>query len=61
MSGENPKQSAGERIIRGLTEFRDALRAGEKIRERCDVRTVEFKPEPPVVSDVATRLKPRTV
>ena len=51
MSGKSREKSAGERIIRGLTEFRDALRAGEKISERFTVRTVELKLEPRVFSD----------
>jgi hypothetical protein len=33
--------TAGEEIIEGLKEFRDALRRGEKIENRFTVRTVE--------------------
>jgi DNA-binding transcriptional regulator YiaG len=40
------RKSAGSEIIEGLREFRDAIRAGEKIDGRFTVRTVRIDPKP---------------
>ena len=55
MSGKSRDKSVGTRIIQGLTEFRDALRSGEKISERFTVRTVELRLEPRAFSDEDVR------
>lgn len=40
------RKSAGAEIIEGLTEFRDAIKGGEKVENRFTVRTVELDLQP---------------
>lgn len=42
-------QSLGEEIIEGLTELRDAMRAGEPLRKKFKVRTVK-RPSTPALA-----------
>src|ERR1700730_13527637 len=49
------RASGGERLIRGLTELRDALKAGEPLERRFTVRTVEL-PDDPTRLDAASVL-----
>ena len=40
------KMSLAEQVVSGLTEFRDSIRAGERIEKRFTMRTVDLELEP---------------
>jgi putative transcriptional regulator len=46
VSKKKVRKSAGAEIIEGLSEFRDAIKGGEKIEGRFTVRTVELDLQP---------------
>ena len=45
-ANRNRKVSLGDKIVAGLTEFRDALVTGQPIEKRFTVRTVELDLKP---------------